>query len=171
MRTDFNELGLLSIWKFNCKKGNWGCSEDTSLVAARRVARQKGTKGFGNARSVRNQFDQAVSYAKLRYLKSGDKKKGPWIVVEDVIGERPSLDNIPELKRAMDELEAMAGLNKVKQGIRDMVELARNNYDHELRGEKIDEISLNRLFMGNPGRNNNNNNKNNNNNNNNNNNK
>ena len=48
----------------------WQCDDNISRVAARRVARGIGSKGFGNARSVRKAFETAVSYAKLRYAPS-----------------------------------------------------------------------------------------------------
>ena len=70
--------------------------------------------------------------------------------MEDVIGKEPTRENIPELDKALTELESMTGLQKVKDSILSFVSIARNNYARECRGESLQEVSLNRLFIGNP---------------------
>ena len=75
----------------------------------------------------------------------------PRIDVVDVIGKEPSRHNIPALDEALKELDGMIGVKKVKRALYSMVELARSNYRKQLRGERADEVSLNRLFLGNAG--------------------
>jgi len=65
----------------------------------------------------------------------------------DTIGERPDFDKSPILK----ELDMMIGLERVKEKVRGLMHLQLANYDNELRGEKIQMISLHRVFMGNAG--------------------
>jgi hypothetical protein len=73
------------------------------------------------------------------------------MIVEDVIGKEPSRENVPELDAVMRELESMVGLASVKRDMQALVDLARNNYKRELAGLKVDDVPLNRLFLGNPG--------------------
>ena len=145
---DFNEQQLREIWESRCKKQAWVPAKDVSKVAARRIARGIGGKNFGNARSVRKLFETAVRYAKVDYLKNGGT---PTITMENLIGKPPSEENIPELAMAMRELEGKTGLQKVKEAVRQLLAVAKANYDAELRGDKITNMALNRCFMGNPG--------------------
>jgi hypothetical protein len=146
---DFDETQLALIWKLRCRETGWTCDESVAQVAARRVGRQRGSKGFGNARAVRSLFDASVGEAKLRYLTSAKPK--PTLIVTDVIGREPTRGNIPALDAALAELDAMVGIPRVKAAVTALVDLARNNYEHELRGERTDPVVLNRLFLGNPG--------------------
>ena len=64
---DFDEDQLALVWEKFCRDGRWQTSREVTRVAARRVARGIGSKGFANARSVRQLFDTAVSSAKRRF--------------------------------------------------------------------------------------------------------
>lgn len=134
---------------------------------AGRLAAGIGRKGFANARAVRKMHERATSVAKLRYLFSDDasdgkgkdksrrKKQGakaqPSIVVEDVIGAMPDRKENKELDAVLCELDALTGLERVKDKIFQLVRIAKANYKLELRGEAKNELALNRLFLGNPG--------------------
>ena len=48
--------------------------------------------------------------------------------MKDTIGERPDFDNSPILK----ELDAMVGLQNVKEAVRALMHLQMQNYDNEL---------------------------------------
>ena len=65
----------------------------------------------------------------------------------DSIGERPHIEDFPEII----ELKAMVGLRLVKESIYNIINLALQNYDAEMRGDPIQEISLHRVFLGSPG--------------------
>ena len=69
----------------------------------------------------------------------------------DVIGRVPDRNTIPALDEALSELEGLEGLKDVKKSLHAMVDLAAMNYKRELRGVEPLEMSLNRLFLGNPG--------------------
>lgn len=69
----------------------------------------------------------------------------------DVIGEEPTREKIKELDVALKQLENMTGMKAVKRSVMELVEIAKSNYNKELRGEEVDLITLNRLFIGNPG--------------------
>jgi AAA+ superfamily predicted ATPase len=143
---DFSEDQLGQIWRSMGVEQGWSIDDAVSRVAAARIARGRGRKGFGNARSVRQMFERAIGEAKHRY--TGGK---PTMIVEDVIGKEPTRENVPALDAVMRELEAMVGLASVKRDMQSLVDLARNNYKRELAGLKVDDVPLNRLFLGNPG--------------------
>ena len=48
-------------------------------------------------------------------------------------------------------MNLQVGLTSVKKEVRELVALVQNNQDKELQGEVPDAVSLNRLFLGNPG--------------------
>jgi hypothetical protein len=100
-------------------------------VGARRVARQIGTKGFGNARAVRKLFEVAQTRATQSYYRAPGRGQLE-MTVEHVIGKRPDEANIPELCKALAELHAKTGLAKVKEEVDQLVSLAQNNWDQEV---------------------------------------
>ena len=61
---DFDVKQLADIWDTSmCKKQGWKSEEKVTNIAAARVARGIGKKGFGNARTVRKLFERTVSEA------------------------------------------------------------------------------------------------------------
>ena len=49
------------------------------------------------------------------------------------------------------KLMSMHGLGSVKKSVTELMTLQLQNYDAELRGDRIQTISLHRVFMGNSG--------------------
>lgn len=147
---DFDYDQLHEIFCARLMRSGWVTDPGVARVAARRVARGIGSKSFGNAGEVRKIFAKSIERAKQDFFDGG-----PGIArvmhVEHVIGKRPSTHTVPELRKALHELGGMIGLASVKNEVDELVALAQNNYDKELRGEAIDAIPLNRLFLGNPG--------------------
>ena len=142
---DYTEPELAEIFQSKCKEMKVPPEKHVVEVAARRLARGRGARGFGNARAVRILFDKARSRALVRDAALTSLK------VIDVMGPRPDRDNVPDLGRALDELQEMIGLDSVKQSIERIVTLAQTNYDRELKGSPPFSIPLNRVFLGNPG--------------------
>ena len=143
---DYTEKELADIFRQMCTKMKWPPgSEDVVNVAARRVARGRGRKAFGNAGAVRVLFEAA-------YRRALDRDaNATTLEIIDVIGPPPDRDHVPALGAALDELDEMIGIEKVKQSVQQIVTLARTNYDRELRGEAPYAVPLNRVFLGNPG--------------------
>lgn len=143
---DFSQDQLASIWRSMVAQKKWKCSEDVTQVVARRAIRGAGTKGFANARSVRKMFESAASESEKSYTHGQ-----PEILMEHVVGLEPNRQNIPELDLALNQLENLIGLDKAKEAIYEIIKVAQNNYKRELANEPIDHISLNKIFVGNPG--------------------
>ena len=91
---DFNPDELESIWKLLCKEKGYAVGDDVSAVVRRRLGKQSGFKGFGNARSVRKLFESAALHAMNRYRVDcsaalAGSEVELRIIMDDVIGQRP----------------------------------------------------------------------------------
>ncbi|KAI0310251.1 P-loop containing nucleoside triphosphate hydrolase protein [Amylostereum chailletii] len=123
-----------------------------SRIAIRRLGRARGKEGFGNARALQNMFSriadrQAVRIAEAR--KKGRRPDDMLFVKEDIIGPEPS-------KAAFDspawkKLQGMIGLSSVKNSIKTLFDVITENYQRELHEKEPIQMSLNRVFLGNPG--------------------
>jgi len=144
---DYNEAELAQIFAGMCTDSNWPPAEGEEVVAvaARRLARGRGRRGFGNAREVRKLFQAAYRRALDRDTNAQSLK------TIDIIGPPPDREHVPKLGEALDELEKMIGLEKVKEDIGRLVTLAQTNYERELEGQPPYLVPLNRVFLGNPG--------------------
>ena len=143
---DYSEAELGSIFRHMCVGNHWKyANEDVIKAAARRVSRGKGRIPFSNARAVRTLLENAYRQALRR------KNHAQTIILADVLRPKPSVESGSDLKAALDELNRTIGLASVKNEIYQLVNLASNNYDRELRGEKPLPVTLNRVFFGNPG--------------------
>ncbi|KAG5175822.1 P-loop containing nucleoside triphosphate hydrolase protein, partial [Tribonema minus] len=116
-------------------------------VAITRLGRQRGTRGFGNARAVRILFDKVMQRqtARLNRAPGAD----PFTLERsDLLGE-----NVPDLSAsdAWRQLQGLIGLASVKRSIANLAELVKTNAALELEGRPLRNVSLNRLFLGNPG--------------------
>ena len=148
MFDDFNNDELRSILVGLIKKQTWAIEDKRVVdVAARRVARGRGIKGFANARSVRSTFEQAYSKALARLAGKQDFT----FKTEDFMGPAPTPEHRPDLRAALAELEARTGQASIKREVQKLVNLAAVNYSRELNGQPLLDISLNRVFLGNPG--------------------
>ena len=139
------DVGGISHRPLICK---WTVHPDALEVAVRRVARGKGSYGFGNGRSLRNAFESAASKARAR---ANFDPRAPELHIEDVIGPPPERKTMPELDAALTQLDAMEGLHEVKAQIYTFVQVNADNYRREKSNEKLLELKKNRLFWGNPG--------------------
>ena len=148
MFEDFTEDALCEVFSKMCKDKELETeTPKVGLVAGRRLARGIGHTGFGNAREARVLFETAVTNAKKRFFEQNLAK--PVIRMTDVIGEDPSTN--AELKRALEDLHKQVGLQSVKDKVQQIVKQAESNYRKQLCGERQDDVSLNQVFLGNPG--------------------
>jgi SpoVK/Ycf46/Vps4 family AAA+-type ATPase len=129
------------------------CGVSISAVMANRIHRGAGKKGFGNAREVRNKIEEVIAQQSDRlgtmrlHMKPVSERDYKMLLAVDSIGVRPDFTRSPIMR----ELEAMVGLSKVKEQFRNLMMMATQNFEREMRGEKPNLISLHRVFYGNPG--------------------
>ena len=145
---DYSDAELGEIFAKLCDKYKWKADAGVVKVAARRVGRGRGRKSFGNAGAVQSLFESAYRRAVQRSTSATPLQT---LMIEDILGPRPSRDQIPELNLALEELENTIGLQSVKDKICTMVDLANINYEREIRGEDPIDVPLNKVFFGNPG--------------------
>eukprot|EP01041_Mallomonas_annulata_P005723 gene5723-11565_t len=122
-------------------------------IAIRRLGRLRGTVGFGNARAVRILFDLCRRRQAERITSAKAIGQRPDIyefVRDDLLG--PKADEVALSKcSAWKELQAMEGLKEVKQSVRDLLDLVIENAQREEDEVPLFEVTLNRIFLGNPG--------------------
>lgn len=120
--TDYSDTELCTIFTDlvnNDKEPRFKIAVPRYLrIATRRLGAQRGMTGFGNARAVRNAYEQAQRRQSARVLSeraAGLKPDSLLIVRDDLLGPR-YLD--VSTCTALRELEAMRGLAAVKQQVR-----------------------------------------------------
>ena len=123
-------------------------------IAITRLGRLRGVTGFGNARAVRNLFDvcckrQTNRIADLK--RSGYSPDVLQFTRDDLLGPKASLTALCGSCPAYQELRQMEGLKEVKHAVDLIIQLVIHNSEREEREEKPLEVSLNRIFLGNPG--------------------
>ena len=151
---DFTQDELNDVWCLELgRRAGWTQeSHEVGHVVARRLARRSGARGFGNARDVRREFERVARTTLARLSETTvDAVPTPQVQLVDVVGAPPSSETHPELKRVLNEVGALTGQKLVKQAFAQLVETAAQNHNRELRGDKPMSVSLNRLFLGNPG--------------------
>ena len=121
-------------------------------IAARRLAAGSGRPGFGNGRAVREYFESA----KRRQCDRLAAARSDGALLGDAVNVLTASDllgpcQMPESLPAVAELEAMVGLDAVKKQVRDLLALMIENLVREANEEEPLEITLNRMFVGNPG--------------------
>ncbi|KAL3467710.1 AAA domain-containing protein [Aspergillus heterothallicus] len=121
-------------------------------IIARRISKQRGHEGFGNARTVENNLSkilgrQARRLSKERRLKASTDDL--LLTKEDVIGPEPNkiLQDCPAWRK----LQEMVGLETVKDTVHALLHSIQANYERELLEEPVVDFTLNRVFLGSPG--------------------
>jgi SpoVK/Ycf46/Vps4 family AAA+-type ATPase len=123
-----------------------------SRVAIRRLARGRDRPGFGNARAVQNMCSRIAERQAKRIedeRNAGLLADDMMLTKEDIIGPDPS--SIIVESEAWIKLQKMIGLNKVKEAVQTLVDMVGENYNRELQEKEPLQMSLNRVFLGNPG--------------------
>ncbi|KAI8896071.1 hypothetical protein BC833DRAFT_599019, partial [Globomyces pollinis-pini] len=142
---DFDQEDLETIWNQMIVSKNWTADSKIGKLVSRRLSTLANKKGFGNARAVRNVFEDAKSKAMARKDFDGEL----CLKIEDIVGENPI--NNPKLKPIIEEFESKIGWGSIKKTVKEFLELAQKNYRRELDGMDPLAVPMNRLFLGNPG--------------------
>ena len=147
---DYSLPELEQIFELLCKKGDLIFS-DKALKAAKnylRIMEALKSDNFGNAREVRNFLEAILKKQALRIPANNiDLEKLQFIEAEDV----PQFTEIDPDGKAVEELEALIGLESVKNTVRRIVETAKFNRLRQEQGINIATPSMHMVFTGNPG--------------------
>ncbi|EKM60623.1 uncharacterized protein PHACADRAFT_133236 [Phanerochaete carnosa HHB-10118-sp] len=157
--SDYNDLELLHILeKLILKKYKGKMKVEGDMfglymrVVVRRLGRGRGKDGFGNARALQTLFATISERQAMRLTE--ERKKGVGsddfvLTKEDIIGPDPSKAVLESV--AWKKLHELVGLAEVKQSIKNLFDLIAENYKRELAEKQPIQMSLNRVFLGNPG--------------------
>ncbi|KAJ6024726.1 AAA family ATPase [Penicillium herquei] len=121
-------------------------------IVARRVGRGRGREGFGNARAVHNVFARILERQAKRLQRERRSRKATddlFLTKEDLLGMDPR--SVLKKNATWDKLQALTGLQSVKQSVQALFDTIQFNYQRELEEKPLVEFSLNKVFVGNPG--------------------
>eukprot|EP00884_Botryococcus_braunii_P010986 jgi/Botrbrau1/1988/Bobra.0052s0030.1 len=151
---DYSDNELYEIWeryveqdkpRFNLENNKY------ARIAMRRLGRMRGRAGFGNARAVRNFYEQVLKRQSARVIEQREAGGDPEplvLVRDDLLGPK-CIDQ--STSPALKELLSMEGLAEVKRSIQNLLGLIRTNAELEEQEKPLKNITLNRVFLGNPG--------------------
>lgn len=154
---DYTAPELAAIFRTMAKKNEFVLAQDldAGLDEAVKKLTAKRDRKFGNARFVRQLFEEATARQATRLAESGEMDADALrtLVLADVaVGERKEDIRAPKIEDVLAELDALVGLQPVKDEVRRLVATVRAN---KLRAEKgLDNnvtMSYNFVFTGNPG--------------------
>ncbi|KAI1204096.1 ATPases of the AAA+ class [Annulohypoxylon truncatum] len=121
-------------------------------VLVNRMAKNRGTHGFGNACLIENVILGIIKRQYIRLLEESEtcgNVETRVLTQEDLLGRPPS--QTLEHHEAWKKLEAMVGLKSVKTAVKSLILQLQWNYNRELAELPPVKTSLNRIFLGNPG--------------------
>lgn len=140
-------LASSRMWRqtpFHCS------NEQDLLISIRRLGRQRGNRGFGNARAVRVLFEQVRDRQASRVTDERDYGRSPdtfELTRTDLLGPDITAESLKK-SDAWQTLEKMEGLLPVKESVKQLFRLVMNNVDRERKDQPLFEVALNRLFLG-----------------------
>ena len=154
---DYSAAELAAIFRSMAKKNDFTLAPDLEAgldaAIAKLIARRDRT--FGNARFVRQLFEDATGRQANRLAESGslDADALKTLVLADLaVGERKADLHAPTVEEVLAELDALTGMKPVKEEVRRLVATVKAN---KLRAEKgvggDVTMSYNFVFTGNPG--------------------
>ena len=137
----------------NKRDHSFHCDAQHLQLAIKRLGRRRGERGFGNARAVRVLFETVRDRQATRIRK--ERRTNPRVDIfrlskSDLLGPDITADSLKKSK-AWTELMNLEGLTPVKESVESLFKLVLRNAEREKRGEEPLGVSLNRLFLGNPG--------------------
>ena len=121
-------------------------------IAIRRLGRGRNRPGFGNARALQNLFAAIHGRQSKRLTKERRDGLQPddfLLTMEDLIGPDPS--KVMVESDSWKKMKKLIGLKSVKESIANLCSMLETNYQRELLEKEPHQVSLNRVFLGNPG--------------------
>ncbi|KAL2851568.1 hypothetical protein BJY01DRAFT_232841 [Aspergillus pseudoustus] len=142
---DYNEGELRSILEYNIHKKfggpvkvEGGIGGLYCRIIARRISRQRGHEGFGNARTVENNLSRILERQAKRLLRERRLKSSTndfLLTKEDVSGPEPN--KVLKDCSVWRKLREMIGLETVKDTVRALLDSIQANYERERLEEPL----------------------------------
>jgi SpoVK/Ycf46/Vps4 family AAA+-type ATPase len=153
---DYTAPELAKIFRSLAKKNSYRLAEDLDAGldgAMERLTRRR-DKTFGNARFVRQLFEDATGRQADRLAEAGslDGDAVSTLALADLgIGEKAADVRAPTIEEVLAELDGLTGMENVKDEVRKIVATCRANKMREEQGIESAAMSWNFVFTGNPG--------------------
>jgi len=145
---DYNEEELHEIFKGIVNKNKYELKDEADVLARKALKDmyRNRDKNFGNARDVRNFFDNCIARRARRLSNASDHDL--FIYPEDIPFDM-NQNSEETIKQAIAELDGMIGLDAVKKEVKKLISFIKIE---KLRSqEKHEPISAHFVFNGNPG--------------------
>lgn len=161
---DYLPQELIQILEYKAKSKNIVFNEEAKAFIQTRLTElyRNRDKNFGNARLVTSIVEEAKMNLGLRIIKEGnidslDSEKLKEVILTDVKNIFKTRDSIlPQidvdealLQEAMEDLNGLVGLAKVKEEVMELMKLIR--FYKESGKEVLNKFSFHTVFTGNPG--------------------
>ena len=153
--SDFSDPELIELLESELERTRpaYHVADDKHVrIAARRVGKGRGSLGFGNARGAEpaRRGGRAADGARGGGRRAGLRPDIFEFRRDDLLGEQSRLLE-PETCTPLRKLYEMEGLEQVKSSVDGLLKLAESNAQREEQELPIADVSLNRVFLGNPG--------------------
>ncbi len=154
---DYTAKELAAIFRSIARKNEFVLAGDleSGLDAAIAKLTRKRDRTFGNARFVRQMFEDATGRQANRLAQSGemDAASLKTLTLADLgLDERKVDTRAPSVEEVLSELDSLVGLKPVKDEVRKLVATVRANKLRQEKGlENNVTMSYNFVFTGNPG--------------------
>jgi len=154
---DYSAPELASIFRSMAKKNEFILAPDleSGLDAAIAKLTAKRDRTFGNARFVRQLFEDATGRQANRLAESGElgaEALRTLVLADLATGERKPDARAPSVDEVLAELDSLVGLAPVKAEVKRLVATVRANKLRQEKGlENNVTMSYNFVFTGNPG--------------------
>ncbi|PKP50273.1 MAG: hypothetical protein CVT94_02245 [Bacteroidetes bacterium HGW-Bacteroidetes-11] len=157
---DYNPEQLTAIFKSICKEKNFTITKEAGEKVTRyfEFLYNSKDKNFGNARTARNLFEEAVHLQSARLAMSDIDKLSDaemqTITLDDITASvKDEYEDKKEetLEDIMGELQNMVGLEEIKQNVSTLVNFIKTQQRLKAKGFETDEVSLHSVFFGPPG--------------------
>ena len=155
---DYSPEELLEIFLSMCANKGYTVTPEAVEAARDLFEELPGRQGrdFGNARSVRNCFEKVLSNHHSRIVRIAAEKEPTdeelvTIEASDVEALSDDADKDEGELSALDELNALTGLQSVKSEVNDLINFLKVQSMRKEQGLPARSVSLHMVFSGNPG--------------------
>ena len=153
---DYTAAELAKIFRSMVAKNQFKLAADLDAGLEDAIARltRRRDKTFGNARFVRQLFEDATGRQADRLAEAGslDGDAVSTLALADLgIGEKAADVRAPTIEEVLAELDGLTGMENVKDEVRKIVATCRANKMREEQGIESAAMSWNFVFTGNPG--------------------
>lgn len=148
---DFTDYELLAIAKKQAENNHYTLTEDAEKAFLVRINQEKVLPQFANARAVRNIMEAAMRERAFR-LSDQSVTEEDLVILEPLdFGINPEQLFGDDIKDLMGELQALVGLDDVKEQVKSIINYVRAEKRREEHGYQLNDLALHMVFTGKPG--------------------